>query len=195
MKLNVWSVVSVGNPYTPPECKCTRLHGIVDKHPRLGENVEVTTSTIVKVEGKLVTTHSGSVYELGEPDAGYLRWLEKEGIQFDENNPIKLKEPEVTDGTVNKYMMATEAYLKSGNISRDEPDLCYIYGEDENNFIGKWIEGFGFFDVKFPKKTTRPLTEEEISRFSGGTLSINNDPSFCILKESDLRSKFTPENK
>jgi hypothetical protein len=31
-------------------------------------------------------------------------------------------------------------------------------------YIGMWVTGFGFFDVRFPKETTRELTKEEIKQ-------------------------------
>lgn len=65
-----------------------------------------------------------------------------------------------------KYMMATTAIHKLGDISSEEPDLCYIKDEDEENYIGSWVEGMGFIEVKFPKETTRPLTKEEISHYN-----------------------------
>ena len=65
-----------------------------------------------------------------------------------------------------KYMMATKATHKLGDISRDGEDLCFIYSEDNENYIGNWVTGFGFFDVKFPKKTTRSLTPEEIENYN-----------------------------
>jgi hypothetical protein len=63
-------------------------------------------------------------------------------------------------------MMATTAIHKLGDISRKEEDLCRVYDEDEENYYGSWVEGFGFFDVRFPKETTRPLTEEEVAYWS-----------------------------
>ena len=62
-------------------------------------------------------------------------------------------------------MMATTAIHQLGNISRDEPDLCYIFSEDAENYIGNWATGFGFCDVKFSKATTRELTAEETARY------------------------------
>ena len=60
-----------------------------------------------------------------------------------------------------KYMMATKAFHKMGDITRSGPDLCVVYDEDSENYIGNWVTGFGFFNVKFPKSTTRELTDEE----------------------------------
>jgi hypothetical protein len=72
-------------------------------------------------------------------------------------------------GTVRKrkFMIATDAQHKLGNVSRNEPDLCVIETEDESNYYGQWVTGFGFFNVRFPKKTTRNLTAEECKQYAG----------------------------
>lgn len=75
-----------------------------------------------------------------------------------------------------KYMMATEAYHQLGDISSDSPDLCYYYNETPDYYVGAWVFGFGFFDVLFPKSTTRELTEEEITHFHGMKMQINSTP-------------------
>jgi hypothetical protein len=65
------------------------------------------------------------------------------------------------------YRMATTAIHKMGDISRDEPSLCYIRGESGDDYIGEWQTGYGFIDVRFPKATTRKLTPEEHAKYSG----------------------------
>ena len=67
----------------------------------------------------------------------------------------------------NKYMMATTAIHQSGDISRDPADICYVYEEDAENYIGEWVTGFGFVHVKFPKDMTRELTPEEVEKYHG----------------------------
>lgn len=78
-----------------------------------------------------------------------------------------------------RYMMATSA-MSGGripaDISREEPDLCYVDGEDGADWIGRWVEGFGFVNVRFPKRTTRDLTEEEIVRYDGKMLALWGNP-------------------
>jgi hypothetical protein len=71
-------------------------------------------------------------------------------------------------------MMATEAFDKLGNISRDNPDVCVIFEEDEGNYYGNWVTGFGFTNVRFPKATTRELTAEEKDRYDGVGIQIGN---------------------
>ncbi len=63
---------------------------------------------------------------------------------------------------VDKYMMATKAIHKIGDISRESEDICHVHKEREDHFIGSWVEGYGFIFVKFPKDTTRELTKEEV---------------------------------
>lgn len=60
-----------------------------------------------------------------------------------------------------RYMMATKAIHKLGDISSGKPDLCYIHSEDGDDYVGRWATGFGFINVHFPKETTRELTSEE----------------------------------
>lgn len=79
-----------------------------------------------------------------------------------------------------KYLMATKAYHQLGDISRDKPSLCRIISEDENNYIGSWVEGFGFINVKFPKETTRELTNKERKYYAKQYYQINSGPSFKL---------------
>ena len=72
--------------------------------------------------------------------------------------------------------MATIAIHNLGDISSDEPDLCIIHSEDDDNFYGNWVTGLGLVDVKFPKNTTRELTAEEIEKYNKLSIQINNQP-------------------
>ena len=64
-------------------------------------------------------------------------------------------------------MMATEAIHHLGDISRGpEPDICYVHEEHDDHYIGNWVTGHGFIRTKFPKETTRNLTNEEIEEYS-----------------------------
>lgn len=85
---------------------------------------------------------------------------------------------------MNKYMMATKAYVGfisdsdvGDDISRDEPDLCEVGAEDISGkyYVGSWVEGYGFYDVRFPKSTTRELTKEEAEKWVGRRLAINGN--------------------
>lgn len=72
-----------------------------------------------------------------------------------------------------RYMMATKALHKLGDISRDQPDLCLIRDEDGDDFIGEWVTGFGYIQVRFPKATTRDLTDAERARYDGQELELS----------------------
>lgn len=89
-----------------------------------------------------------------------------------------------------RYMMATEAIHQLGDISSDEPDLCVVHDEDEENYIGNWVIGFGLGNVKFPKNTTRELTEEEKEHYYGMQVVIGDGPVGRIYtkepKEEDM---------
>lgn len=70
-----------------------------------------------------------------------------------------------------RYAMATKATHKAGDISRDEPDLCFVYAVDGENYVGAWEAGYGMMYVRFPKGTTRELTAEEREHYGKMWLS------------------------
>ncbi len=76
-----------------------------------------------------------------------------------------------------KHMMATQAIHKLGDFSRDTYDLCCVYGETETDWIGAWITGLGFFDVRFPKETTRVLTPAEVEKYNKTSVRIGSQPA------------------
>ena len=77
---------------------------------------------------------------------------------------------------LDKYMMATIAIHKVGDISSDVPDLCYVHEETETDYIGSWVTGFGFINVRFPKETTRGLTTEEIKKYNKMSVQLSDYP-------------------
>lgn len=66
-----------------------------------------------------------------------------------------------------RYMMATQAMHAVGDLSRAEPSLAIVYRETESDYVGEWATGVGFVNVRFPRETTRELTDEEKARFDG----------------------------
>lgn len=84
---------------------------------------------------------------------------------------------------MNRYMMATKAIHCLGDISRVTEDICVISDEDESNYIGNWVTGFGLVEVKFPKETTRELTAAEVEHYHGMPISLGNLVRFLNLKE------------
>lgn len=89
------------------------------------------------------------------------------------------------------YAFATTAKHKSGDMSRGICDIsenvCRIYTEDDENYIGEWITGIGAFNVKFPKETTRALTKEEIDELEELKFQISNQPSFSLGEIKTLK--------
>ncbi len=74
--------------------------------------------------------------------------------------------------TPRHYMMATVAHHQLDDISSDQAALCDIDGEDGENYIGNWVDGFGFVEVRFPKATTRELTGDEKNKHNGRVLMM-----------------------
>lgn len=76
--------------------------------------------------------------------------------------------------TLPRYVMATAAHHKLGDISRDEPDLAIIDREDGDDYVGQWVTGAGYIEVRFPKATTRELTEAERDRYRGRHYGVHS---------------------
>lgn len=89
-KLFKWSVCDRGedNYYKPPELRNKYLHGFREE-PN-GSLKEISTSKIVDVDGRKITTYSGSVYILQDIDLVYLQFINDAGREHDPENPIKL---------------------------------------------------------------------------------------------------------
>jgi hypothetical protein len=89
-----------------------------------------------------------------------------------------------------KYMMGTTAIHGTGDISRSTPNLCVVYKEDGDNYVGNWVEGFGFIDVKFPKATTRELTAEEVEKWHGVHMMIGSSYAGALnLKNENFQKR------
>ena len=77
-----------------------------------------------------------------------------------------------------KYMIATKANHKLGDLTRPEGDICMIKKETDEHYIGQWVFGYGMVGIEFPKNTTRTLTETEKEHYNGmkvgfvGTLDV-----------------------
>ena len=84
--LRQWFITDDGSPYIAPELRSPRLVGYRDDDPK-----QIITSSIVKAEGRTITTYSGSVYILQDIEPGYFQWLQDNNIPYHEDNPITLK--------------------------------------------------------------------------------------------------------
>ncbi|MEO2202312.1 hypothetical protein ABGV42_00995 [Paenibacillus pabuli] len=67
----------------------------------------------------------------------------------------------------------SDALHQLGNIGTDIDDNILVYAEDKDYYIGKYVTGFGFFDVHFRKDDVRPLTREEVDEFNTQYLGID----------------------
>lgn len=82
--------------------------------------------------------------------------------------------------TTERYMMATRAIHKLGDLSREPANLALITGEEEHHWIGSWVEGYGYIGVRFPKTTTRPLTDAEIMLYDGHLVEVAGHDNYVI---------------
>ena len=71
-----------------------------------------------------------------------------------------------------RHMMATKAAHRfAGDVSRESDpndpveNICFVRYEEGDNFVGEWVTGYGYVKVRFPKSTTRELTEDEKNYF------------------------------
>lgn len=72
-----------------------------------------------------------------------------------------------------RYMIGKTAIHLTGDISRPRGDLCIIHGRVGRDYIGQWVTGLGFVEVRFPMNTTRRLTPREKKRWNGRRIGIN----------------------
>lgn len=83
--LHRWSITR--DPYKAPEENTMRLSGFRDQDAN-----KITTSIVVEINGREVTTYSGSVYILKDIDLDYLKFLDNIGEIYDWENPIRIKD-------------------------------------------------------------------------------------------------------
>lgn len=85
--LHRWSVS--GDAYQAPEIASKYLCGYRDQ-----EEKPIRSSAITKIDGRTITTYSGSVYILEDIDPEYRQWLEDNEIAYDPENPIYFRKAE-----------------------------------------------------------------------------------------------------
>lgn len=93
-KLYNWAVhAEEGNPYYPPEDFPKYLSGECPGHPKfINPNKRLVTSSIQEVNGRVVKTNSGTLYELtGPPSDDYLKWMTDNNRAYDPEQPIKTR--------------------------------------------------------------------------------------------------------
>ena len=89
VRIENWSTGRENNPFLAPEqqgiCLCGQVYG----HPTKEDGSRVKTSSIQSIDGRMVGTLN-TIYELGEPDPEFIKWMKVEGIEFNPNEPIKI---------------------------------------------------------------------------------------------------------
>ena len=76
--------------YRAPETRRHCLRGVIYGHHRKPDGSSVQTSPVVSVNGREVTTKSGTIYLLGEPHPDYVEYLRGIGRSIDPEQPIKV---------------------------------------------------------------------------------------------------------
>jgi hypothetical protein len=83
-RLDHWYPCLLNGYYAmPDENRRVRLAGSVG-------GKDIYTSRVASTSGRLVTTESGSVYELGEADPEWVAWLGALGIALDAERPMRV---------------------------------------------------------------------------------------------------------
>ncbi len=105
VKLENWAVCFLpGDAFGALAADCGvpgRLTGEVIGHPRIDDGKGVTTTPMTKAEGRLITTNSGTVYELGTANEDYVKFVHgmpgKEDWDFDGDTPVMLRDKDEID--------------------------------------------------------------------------------------------------
>jgi hypothetical protein len=75
--------------YQAPETTGLCVAGAVFGHPKKPDGMRVTTSPIVRVEGRNFWTRTGSAYVIeGDPEPKYLAFLKSIGRGYDAERPL-----------------------------------------------------------------------------------------------------------
>lgn len=68
----------------------------------------------------------------------------------------------------------------------NETDICFIDREEDEFYRGRWVQGFGFYNLKFVKSATRPLTPEEFEKWAGRPMVMNDRPIASLPTDKEL---------
>lgn len=86
-KLYRWCVwCDQSDPYQAPETVPFCLVGFRDQEAK-----RIITSPIKSVDGRKITTMSGSIYHLEDIDPAYLQWIHDNGFNYNPDDPFKRK--------------------------------------------------------------------------------------------------------
>lgn len=83
----------------------------------------------------------------------------------------------------------THAFHKLGNIGRPESsriEFIQVWAEKPDFLVGRFIEGFGFFDVHFPRAACAKPTKKEKEWLEGARTEISPFPGRGLPKRGSL---------
>ena len=83
----------------------------------------------------------------------------------------------------------SHAFHKLGDIGRPKSDrvqFIQVWAEKPDFLIGRFIEGFGFFDVHFPRAACAELTKKENKWLAGKRTGISSFPGTGAPKKGSL---------
>lgn len=93
IRVEEWRTVALQRtPYDAPETCPVAISGRVPPgaDPRKPEGSPITTSPIAAIEGRIVTTRSGTRYLLGRIDKGFRAWLREHRPEWNHREPIAI---------------------------------------------------------------------------------------------------------
>ncbi len=92
IRIEEWAIVTThpNSPYRAPELGYRQLRGIVYGHPLKEDGSLILTSPIILTHKLFVATKSGHIYKLGQPNELYLAWLNKMGLEFNSEEPLRI---------------------------------------------------------------------------------------------------------
>ena len=72
-----------------------------------------------------------------------------------------------------KYMTAGTSYFPNGKFFSQKPDLCVVWGIKGDEYIGQYVYGTGFINIRFLRETTRNLNKAERKEHNGRKLCLS----------------------
>jgi hypothetical protein len=79
-----------------------------------------------------------------------------------------------------------DAIHKLGNIGRSNDNYIVIHSEIDSHFIGNFVTGFGFIDVKFKKEDVRQCTNDEKEKALSKRIELGGITYPMVNKKEDF---------
>jgi len=126
------------------------LYGEVYDSPSFKDGTTISTSNILELTETYAQTRN-TRYELGEP---------MDIPTYENKSKLYLLKKNA------------DAIHKTGNIKRDiyDAELIVVHSEEDDFYIGNFVEGLGFIDVKFRKCDCRLASNQELDLCDKGKM-------------------------